>query len=63
MGRKNVAMHLSEVSGFMVLPFLFAAELVFAVADLEEAKNSSSEKSSAGFRSVFNDGGVRVVGR
>jgi hypothetical protein len=56
-------MHLSGVSGFMVLPFLFAAELVFAVADPEQAKNRSGEKSSARFRSVFNDGGVRVVGQ
>jgi hypothetical protein len=36
----------------MVLPFLFAAELVFAIADPEEAKNRSGEKSSAGFRSL-----------
>jgi hypothetical protein len=45
----------------MVLPFLFVAELVFAVADPEEAKNRSGEKFSAGFRSVFNDGRVCVV--
>ena len=37
---KNVAVDLSGVSGFIVLPFLFPAELVFfAVADPEEAKN------------------------
>ena len=37
---------LSGVSGFIVLPFLFPAELVFAVADPEEAKNLAGESSA-----------------
>jgi len=36
----------SGVSGFIVLPFLFPAELVFAVADPEEAKNLAGESSA-----------------
>ena len=44
--RKNVAVDLSGVSGFIVLPFLFPAELVFAVADPEEAKNLAGESSA-----------------
>src|SRR5215813_11201939 len=43
MERTNVAMHLSGVSGFMVLTFLFPAELVFEFARPEEAKNNSEE--------------------
>jgi hypothetical protein len=42
----------------MVVPFLFAAELVFAVADSEEAKNRSLRRFQIRF---FNDGRVRVV--
>src|SRR5262245_43805075 len=38
---RNVAMHLSGVSGFMIFAFLFPAELVFAFARPEEAKNNS----------------------
>jgi len=47
MERTKVAMHLSGVSGFMVLTFLFPAELVFEFARPEKAKNNSEEMSSA----------------
>jgi hypothetical protein len=46
MERTNVAMHLSGVSGFMVLTFLFPAEVVFEFARPEEVKNNSEEMSS-----------------
>src|SRR5262245_52597876 len=47
MERTNVAMYLSGVSGFMVLPFLFPAELVFEFAGPEETKNLAGKMSSA----------------
>ena len=41
-----MAVDLSGVSGFIVLPFLFPAELVFAVADPEDVKNLAGESSA-----------------